>query len=1318
MKAHLFSKIRDAKTASCVVLGFAFFLTSQGTKAQTSILPKTPAQPDKVIVLDWNQASTPLATITCLQGVINRFEANKASGERRFIFIKNLPSTRFGGRTPAVWDGLLADGLVPYPLEEPTLSGSGQLLLDYMMLNFSQAVKGYVISPTDKAQVTGSVRAAALNVCSMEGSIGQGWPLMVSTPTYDYLVSQGYNKPVIANLETMNLTDIQAFDWSVARGHLTDSDRNNRISAFLGGYEMIMNDYFVMTGTFAWDLEKTSKSTNPTDAEADARILQQILPAYPAGAVHAGPTESGDVIQLIQNASQLAVTGWISNCSVLSAVPTIPAHFTRPIPPEALEVDPQGIYLAWRSNDGDAWDVADYFLYEQYVNPVAGVFPVGRTETAYILDLFPSLISWLSSVRNGELEITASLNDGGYPSTEIGKDAYYGIYKYYLGKSNGVFTSMHYLGGSNAKHAQVMSDFELPYVYMGYQGDSTPTVFELLDNTVYSNQTLERDRSVADSVVDIRNIIVNADPNKPVFLMLRENNDVADVAATYSGVINDPAILATGRPIFRTLPTDLAATWRSYYETRKEPLWSQNFEAAAPFSSMDRVPMPNLEGARGDWVGRMTSPGGGSRTAIGPQSGDFPISLPADALQVRIESWMAINGAEIGDLRLQLRVQFVVGTGTANQRAETYFFRDKVSDHFLRVGRNIDIPPGATAIKRIELRVVQENGGSPSQDVYFDDVSLYVERAMPVANLVNGDLDEPIEAEDYDQDSDGQGPTINSGIQAISVAGFSGGAKLANGSSGAWVRYANLDFGSSVESIEIAASNGSGSNRAVEFRSGGVDGDLVATINVPPTSGWNNTTVRSSDSLKLVGIRDVYLVMPDGRVDVDTFTLQSDPSGSIGGPVARVVGNQIEAETYDSGVGVTATPTAEPTRIGSIESGNHVRYDGFDFGTTGARRFNVALSSDRNGGAVEVRLGSLNGQLVGTASIDNTGGWNDFTEVSINLTQVVTGTQDLFLVFKGGSGLLLDVDWFEFETDAIVASGSDLNTLYQAEGFDSHERVVGIYNGGTGQKIGNIRNGDWVHYANFDLGAGASSYEITLSSDRQGGNVEFRLDSPTGPLIATVNQGGTDNWNDFELNVGTFDVPASQVSGVRELYLVFTGGSGSLLDVDWFKILSGTPPPSSTALYEEDFEGPNGFSSTFALDVNGNGVGRVNVPSSGNVTAKDDFGGPSGAIPVDSQTQQLDVQVDLQLPAAIQGTVAARMVVRVKKQNGAGTSAINGSYLDLDASAVGSFVTYSDTINLPNDVESILDVRLRVNQNTSGSGSQFLYFDNVRIEAN
>jgi hypothetical protein len=73
----------------------------------------------------------------------------------------------------------------------------------------------------------------------------------------------------------------------------------------------------------------------------------------------------------------------------------------------------------------------------------------------------------------------------------------------------------------------------------------------------------------------------------------------------------------------------------------------------------------------------------------------------------------------------------------------------------------------------------------------------------------------------------------------------------------------------------------------------------------------------------------------------------------------------------------------------------------------------LRAASATAGGTIEIRLGSTTGPLIGSRVISGTGGWNNFQDFSCPVSGV-SGVQDLFLLFKGGSGYLVDVDFFSF----------------------------------------------------------------------------------------------------------------------------------------------------------------------------------------------------------------------------------------------------------------------------------------------------------------
>jgi hypothetical protein len=80
-----------------------------------------------------------------------------------------------------------------------------------------------------------------------------------------------------------------------------------------------------------------------------------------------------------------------------------------------------------------------------------------------------------------------------------------------------------------------------------------------------------------------------------------------------------------------------------------------------------------------------------------------------------------------------------------------------------------------------------------------------------------------------------------------------------------------------------------------------------------------------------------------------------------------------------------------------------------------------------------------------------------------------------------------------------------------------------------------------------------------VASAGPGGTISVRLGSPTGTLLGSVAVPSTGSWDTYT-NV-TAPVTAGPNSA-GALYLVFTGGAGSLFDVDSFTFSTGgTPPP-------------------------------------------------------------------------------------------------------------------------------------------------------------
>jgi hypothetical protein len=100
-----------------------------------------------------------------------------------------------------------------------------------------------------------------------------------------------------------------------------------------------------------------------------------------------------------------------------------------------------------------------------------------------------------------------------------------------------------------------------------------------------------------------------------------------------------------------------------------------------------------------------------------------------------------------------------------------------------------------------------------------------------------------------------------------------------------------------------------------------------------------------------------------------------------------------------------------------------------------------------------------------------------------------------------------------------------------------------------GMNVGYIDNGDYIKVKGVAFGGGATSFSARVASAASGGAIELRLGSPTGTVAGTCSVPGTGGWQTWT----TVTCPVSGATGTQDLYLRFTGGSGSLFNVNWWQ---------------------------------------------------------------------------------------------------------------------------------------------------------------------
>ncbi|GAA1365816.1 carbohydrate-binding protein [Streptomyces beijiangensis] len=250
---------------------------------------------------------------------------------------------------------------------------------------------------------------------------------------------------------------------------------------------------------------------------------------------------------------------------------------------------------------------------------------------------------------------------------------------------------------------------------------------------------------------------------------------------------------------------------------------------------------------------------------------------------------------------------------------------------------------------------------------------------------------------------------------------------------------------------------------------------------------------------------------------------------------------QGEHFSAQSGVQVAAHGTAEGgNTVGFTDNGDWISFKPYVLGN--ANKITARVSSGGAGGTLEVRAGSATGTLLGTATVAPTGGWENFADVSANLTGAPSGTTELFLVFKGptGQGNLFDLDTFTFTT---ASAGQTV----EGESYSSSQgvQIADHAPASGGKTLGYIENGDWAGYASVAT-AGTKTFSAKVSSAGAGGTVTIRSGSATGAVLGSVAVAGTGGWETF----ATVSAPLTGTASSGALFLTFTGGSGSLFDID------------------------------------------------------------------------------------------------------------------------------------------------------------------------
>jgi hypothetical protein len=196
------------------------------------------------------------------------------------------------------------------------------------------------------------------------------------------------------------------------------------------------------------------------------------------------------------------------------------------------------------------------------------------------------------------------------------------------------------------------------------------------------------------------------------------------------------------------------------------------------------------------------------------------------------------------------------------------------------------------------------------------------------------------------------------------------------------------------------------------------------------------------------------------------------------------------------------------------------------------------------------------------------------------------------------------IEQFKYNTDGTIpaikeTSGGVTTGVKSLNPYDTVQAETICFSSGLhtsscsdgGIQVDSIHNGDYIKVKGVDFGSsGATSFTARVASASSGGSIELRLGSLTGTLIGTCAVGGTGGWQTWTTKTCTLN----GATGTQDLFMKFTGSSGSLFNFNWWKCTpQGTSIKRSVSDASED---------QIRLVCNPDGNLSLNCSFTGNIT--------------------------------------------------------------------------------------------------------------------
>jgi len=433
----------------------------------------------------------------------------------------------------------------------------------------------------------------------------------------------------------------------------------------------------------------------------------------------------------------------------------------------------------------------------------------------------------------------------------------------------------------------------------------------------------------------------------------------------------------------------------------------------------------------------------------------------------------------------------------------------------------------------------------------------------------------------------------NFNASTSSISTFTSGNSTIAGNivNGNYMAYYNVDFGSGTNYFKAKVATNS--YTTIQIRTDSISGNLLGTLNVNSTGDFDTYQELSCGIGNATGTNNVYLVF-GGPVNIDWFSFNpvstptptaTSTSTATPSPTSTVAATpyqtssttsssevKIEAENHNGGTSSISNISygTYGNAAGNISKGNNLSYYDINLGN-GITSFKAKVATT-SATTIEVRTGSVYGNLLCTLNVNSTGSLDSFQEMSCSASGA-SGINNIFLVFGGP----MNIDCFSFTLSStaiataaptqiikttttytpVYVSSSEIK--FEAENYNEGTSSISTINSGDATIVGNIVSGNNLGYYNINFGNGITSFKAKVATNSYA-TIQVRTGSPSGNILGTLNVNSTGSYNTFqEISCGI-----GSTTGINNVYLVFSGP----INIDWFTfnvVPTSTPTTAPTA---------------------------------------------------------------------------------------------------------------------------------------------------------